>query len=87
MNLHDVKAKFVCSLPGQSSLPTETLKRVSAAVDGDVREGHFVNQQVQTEPREGRGHGAVSCCHGDGLDAVLQPSGKVHCLQRHNLRF
>lgn len=73
------------SVPGHCCLPTEGLKCVSAAVSGHVREGHSVNQQIEPEPAESRGHRTVSRCCDNGLDAFSQSSGKVQYLQRQNL--
>lgn len=52
-------------------LPGEGAEGVPEAVGVAVCEGQSVNQQVEAEPGEGWGHGAVSRCHDDGLDAVL----------------
>lgn len=79
--------KCVSCLPAHGSLPTEGVKCVSAAVGGDVREGYSVNQQVEVELGEGRDHRTVSCRCDNGLNAVLQRSGKVHRPKRQNLCF
>lgn len=64
-------SRLILNVPGYSRLPREAAKSVPAAVGVDVRERQSVNQQVETEPGEGRGYRTVSLCHDDGLDAIL----------------
>lgn len=85
--IQDASLLIQPSIPGHCGLPAEGLKGVSAAVGGDVREGYSVNQQIEAEPGESRGHRTVSRCCDNGLDAVPQRSGKVPCPQRQNLCF